>query len=214
MPPLLFDAVSSYARVANELYGHYLDTTLGFSAALTQVCDAQTAMRSNLPPGTLEDDLAFFYGHGDPNDPEHRLQHRTTQGEFKARNAPNGPNEVRASQFLIVLLYEYWESVHRAKVAAALALPSTDDLKIPIFGDLRILRHDVIHHVGVIRAETVKRLERVNGFRPGQQIGLTGNEAEALVGSVYVALDSIVTGAGHPDPGYRWIKTLGGVRAL
>ena len=214
MPPLLFDEVSNYARVVNELYGHYLDTTLGFSAAHAQVCDVQMAMRPNLLPGTLEDDLAFFYGRGDPNDPEHRLQHRTTQGEFKARNAPNGPNEVRASQFLIVLLYEYWESVHRAKVAAALDLPSADDLKVPIFGDLRILRHDVLHHVGIIRAETVKKLERVKGLGPGTQIGLTGHEAEALVGSVYVALDGIVTGKGHPDPGYRWIRTLGGARVL
>lgn len=66
-------------------------------------------------------------------------------GEFRRRNRKGGPNHTRAAQLLILLMYEYWESEYRSSVAEALG-KDKNDLKIPLMGDLRLLRHDVIHH--------------------------------------------------------------------
>jgi len=69
----------------DQLYGLYLDATMGFDANVTTVEQAQ------MQPGA-SDDSAFFITDGAPTDPDNVLLHKTTQGEFKKRNRPDGSN--------------------------------------------------------------------------------------------------------------------------
>jgi hypothetical protein len=157
---LIHESVLNYAMVVDELYGHYLDTTSGFVANERLVAETQVKIQSSLPPETDVDQLTLFYGNGDPNDPSNRILHRTTQGAYKARNAQGGQNHIRAAQLLLVLVFEYWESEHRARVAKALALTDRNELKVPVLVDLRHLRQDVIHHRGVVRGDTGRFQDR------------------------------------------------------
>jgi hypothetical protein len=200
---LLQDAVLSYVVIVDELYGHYLDTTCGFVANERLITENQAKARPSLAPGTDMDQLTFFYGHGDPNDPSNRILHQTTQGAYKARNAEGGRNHVRAAQLLLVLVFEYWESEHRTHIANALGLADWSELKVPVLGDLRELRQDVIHHRGIVRGETVKKLGILKGFIACEQIQLTGEQVETIIVEVKSALDSLVVQAGCPDPLHR-----------
>lgn len=192
----------AYARVVDELYGHYLDSTTGFIANERMIFESQQRVLPGMPPGVNRDNLSFFYGNGDPNDTKSRVQHQTTQGAYKARNAKGGANHVRAGQLLIVLLFEYWESEHRSKVATAMGI-DRDKLKIPFIGDLRLLRQDVIHHQGIVRDETVKKLEVLGSFTQGAAIVMSGTEVEDLIVGLKAALDEVAVKNGAPDPNFR-----------
>ena len=200
--PALQGSLLAYACVVDDLYGHYLDSTTGFVANERTVAASQQRPVRGLAPGVNRDNLSFHYGNGDPNDPKSRVLHGTTQGAYKARNAKGGANHVRAGQLLLVLLYDYWESEHRGKVAAALGM-DRDTLKVPFIGDLRLLRQDVIHHKGVVRAETIKKLEVLRDFMQGSAITLSGQQVEDLVVGLKSALDDLALKHGAPDANYR-----------
>ena len=200
----LQDRLLAFARVADELYGHYLDSTVGFLANERMIEESQRRPLAGVPPGVNRDALSFYYGNGDPNDPKSRVLHRTTQGAYRVRNAKGGANHVRASQLLLVLLYEYWESEHRSKVAMALGV-DRDALKVPFIGDLRLLRQDVIHHQGVVRPETVEKLAVLGGFTQNAAIALSGEQVEDLIVGLKAALDELAVKYGTSDPNYRGV---------
>lgn len=195
--------VAAYVTSVDDLYGNYLDSTMGFVANHKQMVEGQERAPSTVPPQTDLDSLAFFYGHGDPNDPSNRLLHRTTQGDFKRRNAKGGRNHVRAAQLLVVLLYSFWEHDYRPRLAASLGLADADELKIPLFGDIRLLRRDVIHHQGVITKDTATKLSVLAGFHEGNEITFTDRDIETLVRNIKAAMDELVVQAGGPDPLHR-----------
>lgn len=176
---------------------------MGFVANHKQIVEAQVRACSVVSPQTDLDSLAFTYGYGDPNDPSNRLLHQTTQGDLKRRNAKGGSNHVRAAQLLIVLLYSFWEHEYRPRLAASLGLPDADTLKIPLFGDIRLLRQDVIHHRAIITKDTKKKLSGFTGLLEGKEINLTEGEVEAFVRDIKAAMDELVVQTGGADPLHR-----------
>jgi len=199
----LCSVVAAYVVSVDELYGHYLDSTMGFAANHKQMVEVQERACAAVPPQTDLDSLDFFYGHGNPNDPSNRLLHRTTQGDFKRRNVKGGKNHVRAAQLLIVLLYSFWEHEYRPRLAGSLGLADADGLKIPLFGDIRLVRQDIIHHRGVVTKDTATKLSVLAGFHEGNEILLAEGDVEALVCNIKSAMDELVVQAGGQDPLHR-----------
>ena len=74
----------------NGLYGLYLDATTGFKCIVAKINEAQEGSAHLVSDPAELDLLPMAYGHGGPEDPDSRLLHQTTQGEYKARNAPGG----------------------------------------------------------------------------------------------------------------------------
>jgi hypothetical protein len=196
--------VAAYIATIDGLFGLYLDCAQGFLANYNQLIRGQAETTKHLPPGTDVDSLDMFLVWGDPNDPNNVMQHRTTQGEFKRRNARNGSNYVRTAHWLIVLVFEYWETEHRARIASALRLKK-DEFKIPLFGDIRRLRNDIIHNQGNVSEETVKKCEVMAGFSSGTALCLRIEDVKQFITQVKCALDTVVVEAGGPDPKHRTI---------
>ena len=199
----LSSTVEAYVTSVDELYGHYLDSTVGFVANHKNIVDGQERAKALLPSQADFDSSAFFYGHGNPNDPSNRLLHKTTQGEFKRRNNKGGRNHVRAAQLLVVLLYSFWEHEYRPRLAASLGLAEASELKIPLFGDIRLLRCDVIHHRGVVTKETATKLSILTGFSEGLEIVLTEADVETLIRKIKAAMDELVLLVAGSDPMHR-----------
>jgi len=87
----------------NAAYGLYLDALTGFSALTDMINKAQQQSGAT-------DDRAFFYGRGEPADPNNVLLHQTTQGILKTRIQAGGRHYFLLARLLIVLLYELWET--------------------------------------------------------------------------------------------------------
>jgi hypothetical protein len=57
------------------------------------------------------------------------------------------PGHQRLTQQLIVTLYTAWDAEFRRRVAACHGVPD-EAVKADFFGDLRLLRNDIVHHRG------------------------------------------------------------------
>jgi hypothetical protein len=90
-------------------------------------------------------------------------------------------------------------------VAQALGLDDRDSLKVPLMGDLRLVRDDIIHHRGFVTKKTDTKLELLKQFKEGDEIVLDDPAVEALVRQVKAVLDSLVVDAGGVDPLHRTI---------
>jgi hypothetical protein len=61
-----------------------------------------------------------------------------------------GTIHARLTQQLIVTVFTGWDAHHRARIATARGL-ETDELKSDYFGDLRLLRNDIVHSRGLAK---------------------------------------------------------------
>jgi hypothetical protein len=66
------------------------------------------------------DSLPFSYGKGDPNSPDAVVQHVTTQGTYKKRNAGNGENHRFIGNLCLISIFQFWEDYYRARIAKSL----------------------------------------------------------------------------------------------
>src|SRR4051794_6909251 len=89
--------LNDFNTVVDDSYALYLDATGGMKQLVDWFTQKQhetiAALASQNGPKTIEeaDKLRIQYGTGNPNKPEEaRLQHESTQGEFKERNKKDG----------------------------------------------------------------------------------------------------------------------------
>jgi hypothetical protein len=201
--------VDAFVAVIDEMYGYYLDAVMAFGLYHRFILEGLERTKAHFPPGTNLSDNAFI-GQGDPGDPSHFLEHRTTKTDLISRNAPGGRNNVLAAQHLVVLIFTFWDARYRSAIANVLGL-KVDDLKVPLVGDLRRLRNDIVHGRGRISKETAAKLEVMTHFKEGDEILLGQDAVRTLVQSLKSALDSLVVNAGGADPGHGAVLQLDGI---
>jgi hypothetical protein len=180
----------------NAAYGLYLDATSGFSALVDLITKLQQESGAT-------DDTPFFYGSGEPGHPENVLLHQTTQGILKARIQKGGGNYFILARLLIVLLYELWETAYRTRLATAADIPR-DKLTVPIFGDLRLLRHAILHNKGCLGPRAAGQLEVLTPSTAGS-VDYNNTDIERVIRLIKTTLDELVTRWTGEDPGYRRI---------
>jgi len=178
-----------FLKIVDEIYGFYLDCTFGFSSLLSNLSKVEKKVRSQ--GDVLLDDLSFYYGKGHPNEKNSSIFHMCSQGELKERNRDNGKNYRLAANYLIVLIYQYWEDYYREKIADEIGLGSKNDLVVPIMGDLRILRCSIIHNRGKAIKE-VKNCEILRWFEKGDEIMIDKNRVEEILICIHLSMVDII----------------------
>lgn len=139
--------IRKFRSILERIYSTYLDCVNGFE--------------------NLSDSASVFYSPEIPVDPERDEHGRSPAGvviyklgemetgdyvELSARtavrmycdNRPDGRNTDLAGQMFLVAAYQYLEHQYRSLIAKDLGIP-TQELKVYIFGDMRLLRNSIIH---------------------------------------------------------------------
>jgi hypothetical protein len=100
--------------------------------------------------------------------------------ELRDQLAPTGPLQERLGQQLIVYVFTTWEHEYRGRLAAAHACKPTD-IKVPLLGDLRLLRHDILHHRGVASSDNSGRCEVLGHWvKDGEDIVIGAKQVNEL----------------------------------
>ncbi len=87
------------------------------------------------------------------------LHHRIIRADdFVATNSETGFNERQVCWAIIVFLFAYWDEEIRPKIARVRGV-KPNDIKLDVFGDLRILRQNIIHEGGNLSAKEYKKLK-------------------------------------------------------
>jgi hypothetical protein len=110
------------------------------------------------PPADSNPDPMVYIGAGDPNDPSTVPTTAVRRSALLSDTAQRARVDVELGQQWIVATYSRWEGHFRPELARSLVMRS-EDVVIPLFGDLRRLRHDVVHHLGTATAEWSGRCE-------------------------------------------------------
>ncbi len=177
--------------MVDAVYGMYLDSTYGYELLLKDFDAARSETIRRLPElqADLLDARQIIYGVGNPNAPDAYPLHVCTQKEYRERNERNGQNEHVIGRLCVILLYQYWEDHYRARIASEMNL-TKDSLRLPVMGDLRLLRQSIIHHQG-IALKDMERCETIPWFREGAAIALNRKQIETIIFLVKTALDGL-----------------------
>lgn len=197
MPPNkeLSDAVAEFVARVDELYGLFLDAQMAF-------VQMQERLASLGAAHVISDESPFHFGTGHPQQPTSQIAHSATLGEVKARMLDGGKNQTLIARYLVVLLFHLWETEYRERIATA-ARVRTNDVKAAIFGDLRLLRIDILHHGAILRDESARKLEVLNHMaNVGSAIDFDRFEIDHVVRTVYAALDELEEHYTGRSPGY------------
>lgn len=123
-------------------------------------------------------DPTIYVGEGDPNDPASRTHGAWTLSQLNEAASKDSSVAKMLTQQWIVATYSKWENQWRPELAA-LAAVAVDRVTSDVFGDLRRLRNDVVHHKGLATQDNSGRA-RVVTFQPGEVIHLTAARFVAL----------------------------------
>jgi len=116
------------------------------------------AQMENAPRSPKNPDPDVYMGIGDPNVAGSTTYASAKLSELRWQLADNGPVITSLGQQWAVLVDAEWEEHFRPSIAEAHNCNS-NDLKYPLFGDLRKLRNDIVHHRGIATAQNVGRCE-------------------------------------------------------
>ena len=158
------------ASVVNEFATFLNDASAieAFAAlGLTQI----EPMFSRLPTDPTNPDPDVFIGVGDPNAPDAEVHAQWKLSRALAEVAKDGPVSVRLGHQWIVWVFTEWEHEYRPRLARAHGRDK-DDEKYPLLGDVRRLRHDVVHHRGTASSDHSAKCEVIKWFSAGDVIAL------------------------------------------
>jgi hypothetical protein len=111
----------------------------------------------------------LLVGQGDPNNPTTEAYATWTVRDLPERLSDGGSVAAAASQQWIVYVFTQWEHEYRPRLAAALGI-SKDEVVVPLMGDIRLLRNDVVHHRGIATSDNTGKCEELDWFQPGDTI--------------------------------------------
>lgn len=120
-------------------------------------------------PADSNPDPMIYIGAGDPDDPSTIPTTAVRRSALLSDTAHQARVEVELGQQWIVATYSRWEKHFRPVIARSLGVPS-EDVLIPLFGDLRRLRHDVVHHLGTATAKWSGRCELLPALEENERI--------------------------------------------
>lgn len=160
------DVVREYIDFVNEQVGTYMDALAGFAGHYTKV--QRQVHRISRPVTKRKENgetVVVYASYEDPSKPD-IIHNRIVRADtYLEANCPGGSNEQRHARAIVIFLFTYWEDEIRPRLADAISVP-VNDIKSDIMGDLRILRHAILHAKSRIRQEEHKRLKIIGAMFP------------------------------------------------
>jgi len=178
-PPAIF--TPEYSRIArsfidfvNVQVGAYMDACSGFAKNKSIV--ERQVHRYVRPNGTKRSTKdaprVMMTAVEDPTQPDVLMHRIVLVSEYIAANTVGGSNEQHHARAAITFLYAYWDEEVRPDLARALEL-TTNEIVSDIFGDLRLIRHAVLHNKGILTDTAHQKLKLIGEhFIPNDVVSL------------------------------------------
>ena len=184
---LLYPAhpLAGFKMLASRIHGVYYDAIHGYRLVHARTEAHKSKMREKLEklkpesPSVDLDKVLYYFTSGTPDADDAEVLHRTKLGEVKERNKEDGANWQFTANMCVVALYQYWEERFRPEIANRHGV-EPDQIRSDLMGDLRHLRHSIIHN-GEIATDDVKRCKILKWFKPGDRIHITRRMYQQIV---------------------------------
>ena len=117
---------------------------------------------------------------GNPADESTLAYQRWRIGDLDDNLSDEGIVATKLGCQWIVAVFAQWEHDFRPRLAAARSM-ETRDYIVPVFGDFRLIRNDILHNGG-IASDSMDRLEVVDWFSAGDTVRILPRHVEAFMG--------------------------------
>lgn len=173
-----------YLWMLHKLKGFHIDSIEGFRLYHKKFKSDQISISNKLGVSINDlDKTSMTYSTGAPNDPNALITHECTQGELKARLDKGGLNENLVGQFFLVVAYEYWERI-RGDIADIMQI-ERNAVKSDIFGDIRHIRHDIIHNFGIATKDHSTRTVILKKIKENTPICIGIDELDTIIEEIF-----------------------------
>jgi hypothetical protein len=167
--------VRQFISSVNEQVGMYMDALAGFAGHHTRV--ERQIQRVSLPSQARTNEkgesVVSWTSYEDPTKPD-VIHNRIIRAiDYVAANAPGGSNEQQLAKAIVVFLFTYWEDEIHPQLAKAKGA-EVKEVRSDIMGDMRILRHAILHAKSVISHTEHRRLKKMGSmFTAGKPIHIS-----------------------------------------
>lgn len=189
----------------------YLDAQRGW---LSQASELLATKNRNIAElGFSEEEaLAVVMTHAhEARDGENLDLHSSTVRATLARIGVGGSNHAFLSNMCAVSMYEFWETQGRAQLAEAF-FGNQDFVQSDLFGDLRNIRHCILHCKAVADSRVAKS-KILRWFQDGERIAFNGPRLHVIVQHTRGLSQGLThlarTNTFGPAPGGVFIEHLG-----
>ncbi len=182
------EAIKEGIAFLNSQIGLYADACAGFSensrVIKLQKARVQTAARSKEARAKAAAGLGMVYvSHSDPSQPDVIHHNIVRVKDFLIRNEKSGSNEQLICQAIISFIFAYWEEGLRYKLAKIAEIPK-NEVASDVFGDLRILRHVILHDRSILSPSEFSKLKILKFFEAGEALNFDSSKMKRIFEAV------------------------------
>ena len=176
------DVVREFIDFINAQVGVFMDALAGFEGHYTRV--ERQIHRANRPTSVRNaengEQVVVWVSYEDPTKPD-IIHNRIIRAEdYLSINARGGANEQQHARAIIVFLYTAWELDYRPRLAAAKGV-DLNELKSDVMGDLRIIRHTILHAKSTLSQEDHRKLKKLGDvFQSGLLFSVTNENMHQI----------------------------------
>ncbi len=176
------ETLREFIDFVNHQVGVYMDALAGFAGNKTRI-EFQVARVLRKSQQRRDDEginvvvWSSFEDLGSPDIIHNRIMRAT---DYIAYNSVHGFNEQQHVRAIIVMLFSFWDEEIRPRLARCKNL-DPHDIQVDALGDLRILRHAIIHNKGVLSVGAHAKLKVMKGmFVPDSAIIVSHDQMHKL----------------------------------
>jgi hypothetical protein len=183
--------------------GVYMDCLTSFKGNRVRI-ELQAARVLRRRPNRAKEGAVMWSSLEDPSEPDVIHQRITRTSDYVRANERDGFNEQQICWSLIVFSFAFWDEEVRPRVARN-RIVQPNDIRVDVFGDLRILRNAIIHNTGTLKQSDFDRLKILQPYcSPGQKLAFTHRQMRSIFDELHkgvaaLALDYAGKFPGAPD---------------
>jgi hypothetical protein len=201
------EVLRGFIDFVNRQVGVYCDCLSSFQGNKVRI-ERQVARVSRPVSRSIENGQTIIVRASleDPTLPDVIHQRIIRADEFITANSETGFNEQQVCWSIIVFIFAYWDEKIRPQIAKIRGVEK-DEVKINVFGDLRVLRISIVHNGGVLGAADHAKLRVLKGIcQADAKISLTHDQMHAIfvaikseIGSLILEYSAHIPGAPRPE---------------
>lgn len=160
------EVIHEFIDFVNEQSGMYMDALAGFKGHHTKVGrQVHRVLKQSKKRIKNGEPVVVCASYEDPTMPDIVLNRIVRAEDYLAANSEGGSNEQRHARAIVIFLFTFWEDEIRPRLAEA-SQSTPNEVRSDIMGDLRIIRHAILHAKGCVKASEHRRLKVVGGMFP------------------------------------------------
>lgn len=195
-------ALRDFIDFVNAQVGVYMDGLAGFQGNVARVSRQVARIQRKVGQRTEAGvPVMVWASFEDPTRPD-AIHHRIIRAQdFVRANEEAGLNEQQLCRSIIVFMFAFWDEEIRPQVAAARGV-DPNEIKVDVFGDLRIVRNAIIHTQSVLSVQDHSRLRKLAPLlKAGGKIVLGHEEMHQLFVAIKQAITELLIRDGKDLPG-------------